>query len=526
MPIIDKVKDWMRGPDTVLDREALVSGERQDWLRECADLGADRLNNYRLFDDYVDGEQRTQLLDRAQEYLEASGLRYCENFTESVVDAQVDRMHVRGFDVAGNREATDWLTDHAWARNRMASTAAVVHHDARRLGDAFVLVEWDEDMDLPRYVRQDPYQIKPVYEDGELLYLVKVWPSSRVSPTNPQGRRIRRMNLYFPDRVEKWFTASTGENSMWGPHLDFEDLAAWDDDTGEPVTDGPGGDPVVREDLAAAGYAYSEEFGAFRWPTPWTMDGTPDGEPLGPAIIHFANRARGAAFGRSEVRGVIPQQDALNKALIDLFYVLDAQGWPQRYATGVQDAKALRVAIGEYLTSADTDAKFGQLDAADPRKILESVEAQLKRIAARNRIPLHMLVMGTAGNLPSGESLKTSESGLTARVRGHHTSDGDRWADTQRLGHRLASAFATVPPPPLAPDDVITTLWEPPESRSERDEAETLESHQRLGASRRTVLAKLGYDPDEEAVLRAEEAKATADAAQRAFDEGDVDGEP
>ncbi|MGH2878938.1 MAG: phage portal protein [Solirubrobacteraceae bacterium] len=471
MAIADRIKRRLGKNSPTGD---VNSGDKQDFLRDAADMGEERLERYRLFDDYYDGEHRAIPLQRAREVLERSGLRYTENFCETVVDVMVERMSVEGFQVEDNEEASDWLTKTVWPRNRMDETQGVVHTETTKKGDGFLIVTFDEDRNLPRFTWNRPEIIRPVYADDdsdELLYASKTWTTRQVSPTNPSGLAITRLNLYYPDRVEKWFTVgSAGAKSIWSPHVDPADL---------------------------------DENGAPKWPIAWTMDGQPDGEPIGIPVIHFRNKPKGRTFGRSELRNVLPQQDLLTKQLLDQFYVMDAQGWPQRWATGIPEDTSINVAIGEFLKTANDEAKFGQFDAADPGPMGEAVESTLRRIASRSQTPLYLLMM--SAQLPSGESLKTAESPLIHKVQDRETTHGGSWASAMRMGARVTEAFGTNPHP-IDPEAEIVTLWADAQSRNEQVETNTLGVQvELLGLSKTTALRKLGYDPDEEATLRAEE---------------------
>lgn len=466
MALTDKLR-------ALLGRGDSQAREQQDFLRGEADMIADRVDRYRLAEDYYDGDQRTELSARARKYLEASGMRFAENFCETVVDTMADRLKVVGLQVEDDEDASEWLNKRLWPKARLDEVQGVVHTETTKLGDGFVIVDWDAKAMRPRVRWNRPHIVKPTYDDGnmDLLHLSKVWPTSAVAPTNPDGKLISRMNLYFPDRVEKWFTTTAGDDAQWQPHLDD-------------------GDPS--------------------WPIWWTRDLTETGEPLGIAAVHFRNKPKGRVFGRSELRGVIPMQDELNKLLIDLNEITDMMAGAQRWATGVTaEDGPLKVAIGEYLRATSPDAKFGQLDAADPTRVLATIESLLTRMAARSRTPLHDLSM--KGQIPSGESLKTAEGGQVKKCIDRQITHGNGWQQVASLSLALQNAFGDEPVE-VDPDADITVVWDSPETRNEQAEALTLSTYYDLGLSRRTILREAGYDPDEEMAERAKEDAALAPA--------------
>jgi hypothetical protein len=237
-------------------------------------------------------------------------------------------------------------------------------------------------------------------------------------------------------------------------------------------------------------------------------------EPLGIPVFHFRNRPQGQALGRSDVRGAIPFQRELTKQLVDLFYVMDEQGWHQRWGTGVGVGDSIKVAIGEFVTSADPNARFGQFAAEDPTKLVAAIEATLTRMSARTGTPLHDLIKGTP---PSGEALKTANAARDGRAHNFADVNGPSWADASRMGWRLEAEFGDSDAPAYDEAADLRVIWSPPEDRSEKEEVEIAEARQRVGVSKHTTLVELGYDPDEEAKWREEEQKASAEAMARSI---------
>lgn len=450
-----------------------LSKERQQFVRECADLGSERIARYRLYEDYYDGEQHTRLLERARLYLEASGVRFAENVVELVIDTHADRLKVEGFQVEDNDEASDWLTKTLWPRNRMGEKQGIVHTEVPKLGDGFLIVEFDEDRELPRICWNHPRLIKPVYDDGDaetMLYGVKKWATSARSASNPKGELVTRLNIFFPDRVEKWFSIDKdGEN--WAP---------WFDEEGEA------------------------------WPTPWTESGdlpedlSLDAEdPIGLDVFHFRNKPKGRRFGRSDVRGVIPYQAEINKQVLDLFYVMDAQGWQWPWVSGVSDSDNFTMAIGDVIKLANPEARAGILQAADPRPSMEAIKATYQRLAAKSRTPIHDL---DSSEPPSGESRKTAESGLVKKSEDSQETLGNTYADVMRMAWKLADLHGVEGVPKFDPQAEIVTIWDDAEARNEQAETNTLAVQvELLAVSRTSAQRRLGYDPEEEAKLRKKE---------------------
>lgn len=452
----------------------------QKFLDGCADMGENRCSLYALYQDYYDGEQNARLTDRARQWLENSGVNWCENFCEPVVDALADRLKVDGFTTSDAEDDDDedplvTLIKDWWQRNRMDDGQGTVHTETLIKGDGYVIVDWDNDRGIPRFTYNHPEHTKVVYSDerpDEADHAVKVWVEKGAA-----GRDTQRMNVYWPDRIEKWQRPYTqGARGGWTRFT-------------EPADDG---DPAP-------------------WPTPWTSAA---GDPLGIPVVHFRNKPLARMHGRSEIKGTLPQQDELNKQIVDLNLVADNYGEPKRWATGVESFDDT-AAIGDWVTATGDGAKFGQFEMANMANLVALVENTLSRIARRSRTPLHLL---TGGDMPSGEALKSAEAGLVAKARDRMSGLGNSWEDVVSMGVRLAVEFGDLAAPPDGL--LIQTVWHDPESRNEMEHLEAAVLKQQLGVSQHTLVAELGYDPVVEAELRKGEAEEAQEALGSFLDRG------
>lgn len=474
--------------DVIRERLGQMPSQTQEFLNSAATQPHDRASLYSIAEHYYDGDQNIELTDRQKEYLEASGLTYNENFCEVIVDALADRLAITGFTTsAASNDAdplSEWLWDYVWDKNRMDARHRLTMHEAIKKGDAYLIVDWDAERGCPRLTFNRPDIIIPRYgDDGRMRWVAKVWDTDEPSPTNPKGAEIRRMNLYYPNRVEKWFKLSNddGEGSTWVEHMDD-------------------GDTV--------------------WPTPWTKE---DGSPRGIPVYHFANKPGSHMFGHSEIKGTIPQQDRLNKELADLATITDTLSFPQRYALGVETTENLKSVPGE-IWSGPMGSEFGQFEAANVDGPLGSIEKTLLRIAARSRTPAHLIVL-TPGGAPSGEALKTAESGLVSKARDRAREWGDVWADVMVMAISLAVDYEAKEPPPIEPsivDDLtVSPQWTDPETRNEVEHLDALAKMKELGVSKRTILQRIP-DVDAERELQQSEADAldAASAMASMFNRG------
>lgn len=515
--------------------EADPKVDLQKWLDQQADLGQDRLYRYTTYQEYYRGYHNTRLTDRARTYLEVNGIKFRENFCETVIDVMAERMKVTGFrsrvaDVTGEDTATspesagsggapsspppepktppapadpaeavrklaassvmqppekpkktvddqveDWCRT-TWENVRGDAKQTIIHATTFIKGDAVLMVDWDVKKDQVCFTVNKPDLFKFIYSDEDPDYLdraVKVWNTDKRGPLNPNGRRIVRMNLYFDNRIEKWFKPTRGEGDKaggWSPWV-------------EPVEDDADGNPGEPEP----------------WPLWWTDTGEEDGEPLGIPVFHFKNRSLTDCHGFSELDNVIPEQQVLNKFVLDLQMILDSSAWQQRWATGVDSTLAAdyKHVPGELWVHSSPDAKFGTFPNDKVEGPLAAIEQTLSRMARRSRIPLHLL---TSGDMPSGEALRAAESGLIKKVEDRTITTGNTWEDAMLFAMALTKAKGgelgfEIPP-------TLFSSWMDPSATSEVEKLQSAVQKKAVGVSMHTILTELGYNPDVEESYR------------------------
>lgn len=480
---------------------AILSQRDQDFLKDCADFESDgRLDDYALFENYYDGDQNVKLTDRTKKFLEQHGsqVQWCENFCEPIVDILAERLVIDGFGVyAGEQpkrgllarlrgqdpeDATEavrsWIDD-LLEQNSFDAMQDVAHTTALVKGDAVIVDYVDKDGN-PRMTWNPPEVWKFIYsvETPDVIELgIKKWTTKAKGPQNPTGETITRMNLCYPDRIEKYFQAGT--DGEWG---------RWQ-------TEGE------------------------TWPAPWKDDG---GEPLGIPAFHLKYKSLGHPYGRSRLKAAVPFQDELNKQVVDLNMVMDHLGWPQRYVFGTDlDQSDVDALIGDYLVGGRSgELQVGQFAAADPKGILDSIEKILARLARRTRSPLHLI---TTGALPSGESIKAANSGIDHTASVTKTEWGNNWENGVRMLLKLGQTFGD------APDVDLSTLtirceWKDTGDENEKEQWETAVIKEQLGVSKDTLLTERGYDPEEEREKRAAELAESQERREMFFNRGNAPG--
>ena len=364
---------------------------------------------------------------------------FADNLCPAVVDPVADRLRITGFgdSPAGNRA---W---EIWKQNRMTQRAGEVHTDALTVGDAYVIV-WQSADGEPE-IMVNTAETTMVYYSAEQPGRID-WAAKRWSV----GKQVR-LNMYYPDRIEKYITQERGAGS---------------------------GDPSAR---AFAPYEVPGE--------PWPIT-----HPYGRVpVFHFPNNGRTGACGRSELKDVIPLQDALNKSIADMLVAMEYVALPQRWATGIEVKRdpvtgepisPWKPAIDAVWSAPDSDVHFGQFDPSDLSQFLNVQDKFRMEIARVSRTAIHFLMMQT-GDFPSGESLKTAESPFLAKVMDRMESYGNVWQDVMLFALLIANTTASA-------DDVVPD-WRDPAPKSAKEQAETTEIKQRIGVPLETLLKELDY---------------------------------
>ena len=401
---------------------------------------------------------------------------FSDNLLSVVIEILTDRMIINGYAVEeGNSIAGDRAWE-IWKRNRMDLYALEAMREAFITGDGYVIVWPDERGDARIYPQAA--ENCAVFHDPEatekIMWGVKLWLS---------WDRKLRLNMFYPDRIEKYVTLSAIDGSGMIPERSSSFV---------PYVDGVEAWPV---------------------PNPW-------GEV---PIFHFANNARVGTEGRSEILPLTPLQDALNKSIIDLLVNMEYQAFPQRYATGIevrrdpatgQQISPFKPGVDRLWVAASADAKFGDLSQGDLAPFLDVAESFRREIARISGIPLHYFLQ--SGSFPSGQALRIAETRLIKKVENRQTAFGNIWEDAMALALKMDG---------LPGETRLSAQWD---GAAPEDITETLQNlllKQALGAPATVLLQEAGYGEAEIAQMMAEKARQTAtldEVLERSFDRGEL----
>lgn len=415
-----------------------------EWLERLSRRLSLRAGAVRQLEDYYAGRHPMPAVQpEAQREFWRLLQQATTNWMGLVVDATAERLRVTGFrfgdDPSGDQDA--WQL---WQGQNLDAASELAHTTACVTGEAYALV-WAE----------------PGTNDG--LKVTVEHPATTIVEFDPADHRVRRAALkawaddgveyatvYLPDSVHRF------ERDGHGP---------WRERSGRAA--GP--------------------------------------NPLGVVpVVPFVNRPLLVPYeGRSEIADVTAIQDRINATVFNRLLAAEFTAFRQRWVTGIEiptdpetgaPVEPFKHAVNRLWISEDPETKFGEFGETGLGPYIGAVEADVQHIAAITRTPPHYL-LGQSGAFPSGETLKSTETGLVAKVKRRQQHFGEAWEEVIRL------AFAVVGDPRSKADDA-ETLWADPESRTEGEHVDALLKLSALGVPQQQLWEDAGYSPQQIARFR------------------------
>jgi hypothetical protein len=447
---------------------------------------------------FFDGEQATKLTARMKEFLNTDDDReFNLNVCETVVSAMTDRLLIQGINSnegstsspAGAKPLATWA-DRLFEESGLNILQHAIHENALVDGEHFVIVDWDEENQRPQFIAHDRYTDPTVDGDGfgckahypdedtnqPLQSVSKRW----IEQIDTKGKTRSRLNLYFPDRVEKYQWAG----SDWVKFGDPGDKA-W---------------PIPRLDRA--------------------------GKPLGIQAIHFPATPK----LRSEVWSAIPSQRAINKALIDLlaaadstgFRILATYGWIPTTDGGplkADGSNRARIQPGTILgtTKSKSEAGLDMVEGADLASLIETISSLIGWMAAITNTPSSRFSLTKM--VAAEGTLKQQNEGLFAKTRKRQMLFDRAWIRCFDMARKLANTFGNAN---LPEEPSFVPQWEPIQARDTAEEQNEWKVKRELGVPLEWILAEMGYSQEEiDAMKQTEEWQARMSMMQMGLNNGD-----
>lgn len=404
-----------------------------------------RLPETQLYTDYRAGRHRLRYA--TAKFRQAFGgmfREFSDNWCEVIVEAPVERLRVQGFRIGTGTKADDdaWAI---WQANNMDASSNLIHREAGTCGEAYWLVDPNLDADgFPRITPEHPSQVIVASDPGDRrrrLAALKRW-------VDTDG--FAYANVYLPDSIHKFRSTGKpngGSRISWARRRD---------------------DPGDTHDLGVV--------------------------PMIPVV----NAPDMLSGGRSDLRNAIPLQDAINKTVLDMLIASEFGAFKQRVAIGVETPKNpdgtpvvnadIAMSMSKLLTFPSPAAKIAEYSATDLSNYVNALEPLVAHLAAQTRTPPHYL-LGKMVNV-SGDALKASEAGLTARTREKMTPFGEGHEEAMRLAFKAMGKTD-------AKQSRAETIWADPEFRNFGELIDGLVKLRGLNIPDEVLWEKAGFSPTE-----------------------------
>lgn len=412
---------------------------------------------------YYDGEHRLKFATSKFEEKFGSIFRnLSDNWTALVVDAVAERLKINGFRI-GDDTSNDAVMWDIWQRNAMDAESQIGIVDSLIGSESFVLI-WSDP--------NEPGKAELTVESALQM----------IVDTEPGSRRKRRAawKVYRDDFTGKLFGV------LYKPE------ALYKYESSNPVDE-------TRSVSSDTTRWVRREVRSEPWPLPNPLKAVP--------VVPLRNRPRLLKTGQSEIASVIPIQDVCNKVLADAVLASEFQSFRQRWATGMDipvdpDTNApvepFKSAVDRLWIAEDEKTTFGEFGETSLDGYVKLIELAVQHIASQSRTPPHYFYL--KGNLPSGESIKSAETGLVAKAREKMLFYGEDLEEVCRLSllvegedDRAEAAQAG------------ETIWADPEYRSEGEHVDAVLKMKTLGIPEEMLWEELGFT--QEQIARAKEIK-------------------
>lgn len=472
-------------------------------------------------------------LSREGRTLRQADIEFDPNFCGVVIDAISNKLKLNGVtaaagavtDKAATTQATDVLNQ-IWRDNKLKLYYRVWQRNTCRDGDGYIVV-WpselaaDETSPQPAAPAEDDEttpasvatSVNITYVDprmGRMFYdpenprikrfFAQLWEVTLVGERKPR----HRLNLFYPDRIEKYISKPRGANAGLKPG----DFQRYYDPDNDADNDYPGAGPDVDSD--------ADETTA-QWPMR---------NPYG-QIPAFHLRTD-LDYGKPVHRNAFALQDAISKLIEMQMVTVEFSGYPQRYA--IQEADSLgtqsiredpladhspaewdhdfsevalsTTSITAGVISNETGSNYeanpggmqifkgfkevSQFATADPNAFLEPYREFGKAISSTTGTPLYKF-QGLGGQVPSGEALKIIEAPLLDMAEKLADLFGDTIVEFSEFALHL-----------MGIDAEVSVSWANPATTDLMEVWQLVELKVRLGVPRDQAFIQAGV-PEQQA---------------------------
>lgn len=447
------------------------------WLRRLHTNLLERRNGLNLVKRYYKGNFEWKYADRKLRqvfgyvfYESRLGVNWMKLITSSVAQ----RLQVDGIRL-GDQAEQDPVAWDLWQTGQLDARSPKVHHLALLYGESYVTVWPGDDKKHPDFKIDHPavacVELNP---DNELERLAGL-------RTYVDVQGYLHAQLFLPDATYLYASPTP----IAGSKTTRNEIASMTWVMDESVV--PNG--VMDNPWGTVPMVPFRNIPAADWP----------GEEDGRFLIE-----------RSELYGVMPIQDAINSVLINTLLVANAQGYRQRWATGLEierdeqgrPKEPFRGGVDRLWQAESDQTKFGDFAQSDVSGLMNLIEMLVGQLAAASQVPPHYLE-AKASRL-SADSIRAAESGLISKVMDKHRVFGLSWEEVMRMAGMMTDNAS------LAEARSAEVMWMNPETHTMAALYDAALKSVAIGIPWRGRMEMLGYTPQAIALMqtqREEDAK-------------------
>jgi len=421
-----------------------ASAVNQSYVLWATEALNSELQSFVRYEDYYLGDHPLEFAtDRWKEVFGNVFEQFADNWCQVVVDAMVQRLEIIGWR-SEDDDSLAKLAEEIWDDNELEVEEDDLHTQTAVKGDGYLIVWPDpEDESRIQIFYNDATQVAVQYDPANRRRI------ARATKRYDQLDGTRWLCIYLPDQIQKWVIPSS-----------FSDIQIL----------------MVSEGWESV-------------PSGWQLAET-IANPTGQVpVFHFKNRALGSTHGVSELKSVIPVQNTVNKLMMDMMVGSEFGSYRQKYiAGGGQPKDGWKAGAMRLWATTDPNAKFGEFGQIDLEPLVRAIDLAVGHIAKITQTPLHYL--RSSGDMPSGEALKTSESGLVKKCRARQKAWGSSWS--KAMTYAVGLQQGDKPQSPVFP------VWESPETRHVLEQAQTAQLKSILGIPLTQLWSEhFGYSEEE-----------------------------
>jgi hypothetical protein len=433
-------------------------------LKKAFDALTAKQKTYKDFYDYYDGDHKMMYTaSKLADIFRGMDAYFIENWCAVVIDAVKDRINLCGVHVPNAAKAA-WSD--LWSESQLDLESDDSHEDLLVAGESFVIVDNDG-----QAYRNDPRMAHIFYDPArprEKQFGAKWW-------VNDEGRL--RMTLYYPNFIEHYISQGKADDAQ----------------AVDAFIAMPGRDARQRNPLQTV------------------------------PVFHFRMSRRTV---RSDLKNVVPVQNAINKLLADMMVAAEFGAFNQRWViSSAENVGQLKnrpkevwnVPAGDGISQ---PTQVGQFEATPLENYLKGIEQMAMSTSSITRTPKHYFF--SIGSNLSGESLQVMEAPLVKKAQDRIDRCAPVWGQIAQLMLRARGQ--------AVPLNDIRAEYDKPEIVQPRTQAESREINVRAGMPLTTILrdegksdAYLEQMSKDKAAQDAAENESLAQsllASQRRFDQG------